>query len=160
MSSSEASLSTGQIIAIAVSVAASGTFLITVPVVVRCYIVRRRWKQQQQPQHQYNAKEIPKRELRVSSDNMTPQIERGSTNEPRTSATNTTRSSIWGETRPSVVLASVVSDDGDVWDSRRWPLPPGHSERYTFFSERSSVDDTSEAEELGEVDKDEQNKIK
>ncbi|KAI1652851.1 hypothetical protein F4813DRAFT_289342 [Daldinia decipiens] len=150
MSSNEAGLSTGQIIAIVASTVTAATFLIAVLVAVRCYVIRRR-------QQRRDIKEIPKREIGTSSDSTVSQIEQGSTNEPRNSAADTIRSSIWGDTRGSVdVPASIFNSDEDVWDSRQWPLPPGHSERYTFFSERSSItiDDTVENEQLGGGDHD------
>ncbi|KAI2777595.1 hypothetical protein F4815DRAFT_448170 [Daldinia loculata] len=149
MSSNEASLSTGQIIAIVASTVTAVTFLIAVPVAVRCYVVRRR--------RQRDIKEIPKRDIGTSSDSTVSEIERGGTDEPRNSAADTTRSSIWGDTRGSVVVpTSIFNVEDDVWDSRQWPLPPGHSERYTFFSERSSttIDETSEIGQLGEEDHD------
>ncbi|KAI0131527.1 hypothetical protein F4814DRAFT_445666 [Daldinia grandis] len=148
MSSNEAGLSTGQIIAIVVSAVTAVTFLIATSVAVRCYVVRRRQRQQWR-----DIKEIPKRELKTSSDSTVSQIEQGSTDKLRDSVVGTIRSSIWGDTRDSVVVpSSTLNGDDDVWDSRQWPLPPGHSERYTFFSERSSttIDDTVETEQLSE----------
>ncbi|KAI0846507.1 hypothetical protein F5Y00DRAFT_243778 [Daldinia vernicosa] len=145
MSSNETGLSTGQIIAIVASAVTVATFLIATLVAVRCY--RR--------QQRRDIKEIPKRELGTSSDSTVSQIEQGSTDEPRDSVSDTTRSSIWGDTRGSIVApASIFNGDDDVWDSRQWPLPPGHSERYTFFSERSSVtiDEIVEIEQLGDGD--------
>ncbi|KAI1447292.1 hypothetical protein F5Y02DRAFT_42584 [Annulohypoxylon stygium] len=133
----EKGLSRGQITAIIASVVSVTVLLIAISIAVRCFVVRRRL---------YNIEEIPKRKLAISSSGAESQTERGYKSETRTSVAESTRSSIWGDMRLSVVPTSV---NEDVWDSRHWPLPPGHSERYTFFSERSStsLDGTLEAEQ-------------
>lgn len=129
----------GQIAAIVVSVVAAITFLIALAVAVRCFVVRRRRRQVVEPSRQ--------QKYSVSPDSTISQAERGVGNERRDSVAESCHSSIWGDMgRSAVVPASTFS--GDVLDSRLWPLPPGHSERYTFFSESSStsVDDTLEIE--------------
>ncbi|KAI0891319.1 hypothetical protein F4806DRAFT_309624 [Annulohypoxylon nitens] len=133
----EKGLSRGQITAIIASVVSVTVLLIAISIAVRCFVVRRRL---------YNIEEIPKRKLAISSSGAESQTERGYKSETRTSVAESTRSSIWGDMGLSVVPTSV---NEDVWDSRHWPLPPGHSERYTFFSERSStsLDGTLEAEQ-------------
>ena len=125
MSSNETGLSTGQIIAIIVSAVVAVTLLITLPVVIHRHMVRRR-------QRQHDIEKIPKQELKTSSDSIVSQKERDGTDESRISVVNTVRSSIWGHMNRPVIPASIFDGDGDVWDSRQWPLPPGHSERYTF----------------------------
>ncbi|KAI0112324.1 hypothetical protein F4776DRAFT_350775 [Hypoxylon sp. NC0597] len=129
-------LSEGQVTAIIASVISVTFFVVAISIAIRCFVVRRR---------QYCVEEIPKRDLGVSPESTIPQIgEQGSHDETRISIADSNRSSIWGDMGHSVVPASTFS--GDVLDSRLWPLPPGHSERYTFFSERSSstVDEESE----------------
>ncbi|OTA90077.1 hypothetical protein M434DRAFT_398238 [Hypoxylon sp. CO27-5] len=136
MPSAEQGLSKGQITAIIASVISVTVFIIAFSMAIRYFVVRRR---------QYCVEEIPKRDLGVSPDSTIPQTEeQGSHDETRISIADSNRSSIWGDMGRSVVPASTFS--GDVLDSRLWPLPPGHSERYTFFSERSSstIDDASE----------------
>ncbi|KAI1087316.1 hypothetical protein F5B19DRAFT_476066, partial [Rostrohypoxylon terebratum] len=130
-------LSRGQITAIIVSVVSVTVLLIAISIAVRCFVVRRRL---------CNIEELPKRKLEMSSSGAESQTEQGYKTETRTSVAESTRSSIWGDMGHSVVPTSV---NEDVWDSRHWPLPPGHSERYTFFSERSStsLDGTSETEQ-------------
>ncbi|OTB04826.1 hypothetical protein M426DRAFT_320410 [Hypoxylon sp. CI-4A] len=127
-------LNRGQIAALVV--ASVTIFLIALSVAGWRFIVRRR---------QYCVEELPKRDMGASPDGTVSQTERNITTETRQSI-DTSHSSIWGGMGRSIVPASSFSDD--VWDSRIWPLPPGHSERYTFFSERSSttVDDTLEIE--------------
>ncbi|KAI1134291.1 hypothetical protein F5Y05DRAFT_237300 [Hypoxylon sp. FL0543] len=136
MSLAEKGLSEGQVTAIVASVISVTVFLVALFIAIRCFIVRRR---------QYSVEEIPKRDLGVSPGSTITQTEQGN-NETRVSVADSNHSSIWGDPGRSAVPASTFS--GDVLDSRRWPLPPGHSERYTFFSERSSssLDDTSETE--------------
>ncbi|KAI1479400.1 hypothetical protein F4774DRAFT_123979 [Daldinia eschscholtzii] len=149
MSSNETGLSTGQIIAIIVSAVVAVTLLIALPVVIHRHMVRRR-------QRQHDIEKIPKQELETASDSIVSRKERDGTDESRISVVNTVRSSIWGHMNRPVIPASIFDGGGDVWDSRQWPLPPGHSERYTFFSERSSMsaDDDMDTEQLGEKDQD------
>ncbi|KAI1799196.1 hypothetical protein F4811DRAFT_124167 [Daldinia bambusicola] len=145
MSSSGARLSTGRIIAIIVSAVVAVTFLIALPVAIRCCVIRRQ-------QSQSDIEKIPKRELETPpSESTASHKERDDTDKPRTSAADTVQNSVWGDASRSVIPASIFDGDGDIWDSRKWPLPPGHSERYTFFSERSSisVDDEMDIEQLG-----------
>lgn len=93
----------------------------------------------------------------VSPDSTVSQAERGYANnaERRDSVAESLRSSIWGDIGCSA-MAPASTFSGDVLDSRLWPLPPGHSERYTFFSESSStsVDDTLEIERWSMEDED------
>ncbi|KAI2468843.1 hypothetical protein F4781DRAFT_247720 [Annulohypoxylon bovei var. microspora] len=133
----ENGLSRGQITAIIASVVSVTVILIAIFISVRCFVIRRR---------SYQIEELPKRNLGRSSDDTESRTEQGCKSEIRTSVADSNRSSIWGDIGGSVVPNSL-SDD--VWDSRHWPLPPGHSERYTFFSERSStsVDETLETEQ-------------
>ncbi|KAI1371741.1 hypothetical protein F4677DRAFT_284961 [Hypoxylon crocopeplum] len=140
MASPETGPNPKQIAAIVASVVSATVFLIAFSIAMRCYVVRKR---------QYYAEQQRQRNLGKSLGSTASQAERGDIGEGRVSAADTHRSSIWGdwgEATRSVVPASTLS--GDVLDSRLWPLPPGHSERYTFFSERSSitVDDTLETE--------------
>ncbi|KAI1471861.1 uncharacterized protein F4812DRAFT_455963 [Daldinia caldariorum] len=133
MSSSEPSLSTGRIIAIIASAVVAVTFLIVLPVAIRCCVIRRR-------QRQSDIEKIPNRELETPpSESTASHKERDDTDKSRTSVADTVQNSIWGDASRPVIPASIFDGDGDVWDSRQWPLPPGHSERYTFFSERSSI---------------------
>ncbi|KAI1382901.1 uncharacterized protein F4822DRAFT_423012 [Hypoxylon trugodes] len=151
MSSMGTSLSPAQIAAIAAVV--SVVVLITIiSIIVRYVIVRRR---------EYDVEEIPKRELRVSPDSTISELSQAKqakeihTNKIRVSVADTGRSSIWGDT--GQCIAPTPSNKGDVWDSRRWPLPPGHPERYTFFSERSStsLDEIPEMRQLDIGNRDE-----
>ncbi|KAI0381700.1 hypothetical protein F5Y04DRAFT_66098 [Hypomontagnella monticulosa] len=160
MSSPAAGLNTAQIAAIVASITATVATIIGVTLTVRCWIIRRR---------KNGIQELQKRDSGVSTEAGTiSQAERGQVNrvqaegngtradnrirggnninDGRISAADSSRSSIWGDTGRPVVPPSILS--GDVWDSRQWPLPPGHSERYTFFSERSSIstDDESDNE--------------
>ncbi|KAI1104825.1 hypothetical protein F4804DRAFT_306005 [Jackrogersella minutella] len=138
MSPVDKGLSRGQIAAI-VAVVSTVIFLIGLFIAMRCFVARRR---------QYYVEELPKRGLGVSRADKESQTEQDYTNGTRTSVADSSRSSIWGDVGCSVMPASSFS--GDVWDSRLWPLPPGHSDRYTFFSERSSstLDETLEVEHL------------
>ncbi|KAI2625406.1 hypothetical protein GGS26DRAFT_200616 [Hypomontagnella submonticulosa] len=166
MSSPAAGLNTAQIAAIVASVTATVATIIGVTISIRCWIVRRR---------RNGIQELQKRDSGVSTEAGTisqaerGQVDRGRTerdrakenqsrgdhrvrgnnniNDGRISAADSSRSSIWGDTGRSVVPPSIFSND--VWDSRQWPLPPGQAERYTFFSERSSLsgDDASDSEQ-------------
>ncbi|KAI2602491.1 hypothetical protein GGR54DRAFT_624145 [Hypoxylon sp. NC1633] len=146
ISSPEAGPNTRLIVAIVVSVLSATFSIIALSVAVRCYIVRRRrYIQQEKP----NPGMLP--------ETATSQME------GTVSVADTGHSSIWGdwgEAAHSIVPASSFSED--VWDSRLWPLPPGHSERYTFFSERSStsVDDTLEIERWSVRSRDENEVMK
>ncbi|KAI2611365.1 uncharacterized protein GGS25DRAFT_519671 [Hypoxylon fragiforme] len=122
---------------IVVTVVSAVAFLITLAFGLRCFVVQRR---------RYFAKQNQqKRNLRGSPGAIIP---RSGIDEDRASVAGTRCSSIWGDCEAAAAAAarptSTFSGD-DVWDSKLWPLPPGHSERYTFFSERSSTsldDDT------------------
>ncbi|KAI0880165.1 uncharacterized protein GGS22DRAFT_175685 [Annulohypoxylon maeteangense] len=137
--SPERGLSRGQITAIIASVVSVTVLIIVISIAVRCFVVRRRL---------YSIEELPKRNLEISSAGKESRTEQGYKSETRTSVTESNRSSIWGVIGQSIV---PTSSNDDVWDSRHWPLPPGHSERYTFFSERSStsMDGISETEQWG-----------
>ncbi|KAI1406842.1 hypothetical protein F5Y13DRAFT_176229 [Hypoxylon sp. FL1857] len=147
MPPAENGLSEGQITAIIASVISVTAFLAVLAIAIRCFVVRRR---------QYSVEEIPKRDLGVSPDSTISRTGgQGNPDGSRISVADSNRSSIWGDIGRSVVPASTFS--GDVMDSRLWPLPPGHSERYTFFSERSSstVDEMSETENWRDGSRDE-----
>ncbi|KAI1453155.1 hypothetical protein F4805DRAFT_385605 [Annulohypoxylon moriforme] len=137
VSAPERGLSRGQITAIIASVVSVTVLLVAISIAVRCFVVRRRL---------YNIEELPKRNLRMSPAGIVSQTEQGYKSATRTSVADSNRSSIWGDMGHSVVPIPL---NDDVWDSRHWPLPPGHSERYTFFSERSStsIDESLEIEQ-------------
>lgn len=141
MPSTISGLTTGQIAAIVVSVVAGITLLISLAAGVRYFVIRRRRSQVVEPtrNQKYGA----------SPDSTVSQAKRGCAYGygRRDSVAESLRSSIWGDIGCSA-MEPVSTFSGDVLDSRLWPLPPGHSERYTFFSERSStsVDDTLEIE--------------
>ncbi|KAI1204476.1 uncharacterized protein F4807DRAFT_329979 [Annulohypoxylon truncatum] len=141
----EKGLSRGQITAIIASVVSVTVLLIAISIAVRCFVVRRRL---------YNIEELPRRKLGIPADGVESQKGQEYKSETRTSVAESNRSSIWGDIGLSVVPTSL---NDDVWDSRHWPLPPGHSERYTFFSERSStsIDETLEIEQWGRGGKNE-----
>ncbi|KAI5862227.1 hypothetical protein GGS23DRAFT_112446 [Durotheca rogersii] len=124
--------------AIAVSIALAVIFLVGLAIGVRCCIVRRRKAELEQ---QFDLEQQKKRELTASPDSTiypTPRDVGVESRKSVDSVADSQHSSIWGETAaPSIAPRSSIG--GDVWDSRMWPLPPGHSERYTFFSETSSI---------------------
>ncbi|KAI0171690.1 hypothetical protein GGR52DRAFT_433720 [Hypoxylon sp. FL1284] len=143
-------------IAVIVSVIVATSLLIVLAVGLRYFVVRRRRHQVVEP--------IREPKYSVTPDSTVSQAERGEANganESRASEAESHNSSIWGDMgRSAEVPASTFS--ADALDSRHWPLPPGHPERYTFFSESSSttVDDrleiqrwsTEESDEVGRDD--------
>ncbi|KAI1401229.1 hypothetical protein F4819DRAFT_334196 [Hypoxylon fuscum] len=124
----EANLTPPQIAGIVISVVSAVSFFVVLAIAIRWYT---RWRRP------YHAEQGQKRDSAAPLGDFTSPRERGDTESQRRS------SSIWGDMGDATMRPASTLSSGAL-DSRHWPLPPGHLDRYTFFSDRSStsVDDT------------------